>query len=288
MKKQIRIALAGIFTLALVATTAVPTLAGPTATTQSKKTTRTTKTKPKTKAKAKPRNTFTRDGNTFTVNGVSFTMIEVVGGTFTMGATPEQESDAFNEVPLHEVTLSTYYIGQTEVTQALWKAVMGNNPSYHKGNKNYPVEQVSWNMAQKFIAKLNRITGLKFRLPTEAEWEFAARGGTKSRGYKYSGSNNIDEVAWCMDNSPSETQPVGTKSPNELGIYDMSGNAMEWCQDWYGNYSSAPQTNPTGRSTGDDRVTRGGSAWGGDCYISSRGLGYPGGGEWHNGFRLAL
>ena len=193
----------------------------------------------------------------FYVNGVSLTMIYVEGGTFQMGATIEQEDDAVDdEKPVHSVTLSSYYIGQTEVTQALWKAVMGNNPSHFKGDK-LPVEQVSWDDCQKFINKLYEMTGEEFRLSTEAEWEYAARGGNKSLGYKYSGSNNIDDVAWYWDNSGEKTHEVATKKPNELGIYDMSGNVWEWCQDWKDDYSSISQTNPTGASTGSYRVVRG-------------------------------
>ena len=196
---------------------------------------------------------------TFTVNGVSFEMISVEGGTFTMGATAEQGSGAYdNEKPTHEVTLSSYAIGKYEVTQALWKVVMGNNPSNFKGD-NLPVEQVSWNDCQDFIRRLNSLTGKNFRLPTEAEWEFAARGGKKSKGYKYSGSDNLDEVAWYTNNSNGQTHPIGTKKPNELGIYDMSGNVLEWCGDWYGNYSSSVATNPIGSMAGSIRVSRGGS-----------------------------
>lgn len=204
----------------------------------------------------------------FTVNGVSFTMITVEGGTFTMGATPEQGSEADGiEKPTHEVTLSSYSIGQTEVTQELWMAVMGSNPSEFTGDLNRPVETVSWNNCQEFIAKLNEMTGRQFRLPTEAEWEFAARGGLQSQGYKYAGGNTIDDVAWYYVNSyphydPSVergTRPVGTKVPNELGLYDMSGNVSEWCQDWYGSYTGAAQTNPTGPSSGLYRIARGGS-----------------------------
>ena len=203
------------------------------------------------------------DGNlenkTFTVNGVSFDMIAVEGGTFIMGATAEQGSDAFfDEKPPHQVTLSSYYIGKTEVTQELWQAVMGSNPSDFKGDKK-PVERVSWNDCQEFITKLNSLTGQKFRLPTEAEWEYAARGGNNSKGYKYSGSNDIDDVAWHTENSNSTTHDVGQKVPNELGIYDMSGNVWEWCQDWYEEYSSSAQTNPIGPNSGSSRVLRGGS-----------------------------
>ena len=217
-------------------------------------------------------------------------MIAVEGGTFTMGATPEQDSDAdSDEWPTHQVTLSNYYIGETEVTQALWKAVMGENPSQFEGD-NLPVEQVSWYDCQEFIKKLNALTGKNFRLPTEAEWEFAARGGNKSRGYKYSGSNNIKDVAWYADNSGDKTHPVKTKQANELGIYDMSGNVWEWCQDWYGEYTSAAQTNPKGATTGSNRVCRGGS-WGINAVAhrsSVRVYGTPGIRISYRGFRLVL
>ena len=194
-------------------------------------------------------------------DGISIDMVRVEAGTFTMGATAEMKNPDDDEKPTHQVTLTNdYYIGKYEVTQALWKAVMGKNPSLFKGD-NLPVEQVSWDDCQEFISKLNRITGKIFRLPTEAEWEYAARGGNKSRGYQYSGSNNLLDVAWCGDNSGSKTRAVGTKQPNELGIYDMSGNVDEWCQDWKGAYSSSSQVNPTGANSGSYRVCRGGS-WG--------------------------
>ena len=226
----------------------------------------------------------------FTVGGVTFKMIAVEGGTFTMGGTSEQGSDAYDsEKPTHSVTLSSYSIGETEVTQALWQAVMGQKPTsdgsqwsstYGLGG-NYPAYYVSWNDCQDFIRRLNALTGENFRLPTEAEWEFAARGGNKSWGYKYAGSNNIDNVAWYYNNSYAKgenssdygTHNVATKSPNELGLYDMSGNVWEWCQDWYGSYSSGSQTNPTGPSSGSYHVNRGGS-WGslaGSCRVSRRG-----------------
>ena len=200
----------------------------------------------------------TNDTKTFDVNGVSFTMIPVEGGTFTMGATSEQEDPFEDEKPTHQVTLSSYYIGETEVTQALWKAVMGSNPSEFKGD-NLPVESVSWHSCQTFISRLNSLTGKRFRLPTEAEWEFAARGGNQSRHTQYSGSSRIDDVAWYEDNSGYKTHPVKTKQPNELGLYDMSGNVGEWCQDWYDRYSSDAQTNPTGADSESDPVLRGGS-----------------------------
>ena len=217
-------------------------------------------------------------------------MVYVSGGTFTMGATSEQGSDAWDdEKPAHSVTVSGFYICKYEVTQALWKAVMGNNPSNWKGD-NLPVEQVSWDDCQSFIRKLNALTGKNFRLPTEAEWEFAARGGNNSRGYKYAGSNNIGAVAWYTDNSGNKTHTVGTKSPNELGIYDMSGNVCEWCQDWKGSYSSASQTNPTGASSGSNRVLRGGS-WGygaGGCRSTIRRSDAPVYRLYSSGLRLVL
>ena len=215
---------------------------------------------------------YTPEVHTYYANGVSFQMVEVRGGTFTMGATAEQGSDADSEEkPTHQVTLSSYMIGKTEVTQELWEAVMGSNPSYFKGS-NLPVELVTWEVCQTFIRKLNALTGKNFRLPTEAEWEFAARGGNNSRGYKYSGSNTLSNVAWYDDNSSNKTHPVATKAPNELGIYDMSGNVYEWCNDWYDDYTSASQTNPTGPNSGLCRVGRGGS-WRANaryCRVSSR------------------
>lgn len=203
---------------------------------------------------------------TFTVNGVTFKMIAVKGGSFTMGATTEQDGDVQdNERPAHKVNLSDYQIGETEVTQELWVAVMGSNPTpaSFQGDPNRPVSGISWYDCQEFIAKLNELTGQSFRLPTEAEWEYAASGGNKTHGYKYAGSNDIHEVAWYDSNSTNSsyygTFPVATKLPNELGLYDMSGNAMEWCQDWYGNYDISEQTNPKGPDTGSARVSRGGS-----------------------------
>ena len=234
-----------------------------------------------------------------TVNGVTFKMVVVEGGTFTMGATAEQGSDYYsNEKPTHQVTLSGYSIGETEVTQALWQAVMGSNPSHFTDDLNRPVEQVSWDDCQTFITKLNELTGKTFRLPTEAEWEYAARGGNKSQGYKYAGSNTLDEVAWYWDNIPSQTsgtegygtQPVATKAPNELGLYDMSGNVYEWCQDWYGSYSSESQTNPTGPASGSYRTHRSGY-WGSDavfCRVSYRGYINPLYAMQSRGLRLAL
>ena len=218
---------------------------------------------------------FVPAGNSFTVNvdDVSFTMITVPGGTFTMGATAEQEADANDiEKPAHSVTLTTFSIGQTEVTQALWIAVMGTNPSEVLGN-DLPVSQLSWSMSREFIQKLNEKTGLQFRFATEAEWEFAARGGNWSKGYKYSGGNDVDNVAWySLSRGSHFAHNVATAYPNELGIYDMSGNLVEWCMDWYGAYGADSQTDPTGISAGDKHILRGGS-WNDDavnCRVSAR------------------
>ena len=198
---------------------------------------------------------------TYTANGVSFNMVYVAGGTFQMGSNDGDD----NEKPVHSVTLSDYYIGQTEVTQELWQAVMGSNPAKYEKGPTLPVYYVSWNDCQEFISKLNSLTGGHFRLPTEAEWEYAARGGNKSRGYIFSGSDYLGSVAWYEDNSGDEVHPIGSKSANELGLYDMSGNVFEWCSDWYGSYPSSPQTNPTGASSGSGRVLRGG----GYCFKES-------------------
>lgn len=209
---------------------------------------------------------------TFTIRGVSFKMVYVQGGMFSMGATKEQGSDTYeDEKPAHQVTVSSFSIGQTEVTQELWWVVMGTNPSDFKGAKR-PVENVSWNDCQMFIRKLNQLTGKNFRLPTEAEWEYAARGGNKCQNYKYSGNNNINYVAW-YDGVFDESEyydcthtTVGKKYPNELGLFDMSGNVYEWCQDFYESsyYSHSPLTNPKGPNFGYDHVYRGGG-W---CSIS--------------------
>ena len=208
----------------------------------------------------------------FTVGDVSFTMVEVKGGSFLMGASMKQINDAHeDEYPLHNVTLNDYYIGQTEVTQELWKAVMGSVPGSYK-NAKYPVGGVSWLECQQFITKLNEMTGENFRLPTEAEWEYAARGSSGAKECLYAGSNTLDNVAWYNGNSSIRPHEVATKIPNQLALYDMSGNAMEWCSDWYGAYSSDAQTNPTGPAEGTLRVCRGGGwGYGSDlCRVSCR------------------
>ena len=229
----------------------------------------------------------------FTVRGVSFTMVAVAGGTFNMGS--DDREVWFWKKTAHSVTLGDYYIGETEVTQALWQAVMGNNPSFFKGSNN-PVECVSYNNCKDFINKLNTLLagqlpdGREFRLPTEAEWEFAARGGNKGKNnnYKYSGSNSIDAVAWYRDNSNKQTHPVKQKQPNELGIYDMTGNVWEWCNDWYENYPTVSRTNPQGPSSGSYRVLRGGSWHGGAVDCSDRNNNIPENCSNNFGLRLAF
>lgn len=228
---------------------------------------------------------------TFTVNGVSFTMVRVEGGTFTMGATKEQVNDANNdENPAHKVTLSSFSIGETEVTQALWQAVMGNNPSKFTESPQNPVENISWEDCVAFFNKLNQLTKKKFRFPTEAEWEYAARGGSKSKHYKYSGSNTVGDVAWYIDNSGSKPHPVKGKAPNKLGLYDMSGNVWEWCADWKDRYSDSSQNNPKGPKKGSIRILRGGcwSSGHGFCRVSRRSSSTPDIRDFDLGLRLAL
>ncbi len=234
----------------------------------------------------------------FTVDGVTFSMILVEHGTFTMGATPEQQSPDRNESPTHVTISQDYYIGETEVTQALWKAVTGYSPSSGDSQwsssrglgDNYPAYSISYTDVQDFITKLNAKTGKTFRMPTEAEWEYAARGGNKSKGYQYSGSNTIGDVAWYSGNSSSKTHQVKTKAANELGIYDMSGNVYEWCSDWYDSYSSSSVTDPTGPTSGPTRVARGGSwvcdAW--NCRVANRDASSPSNRYTNYGVRIAL
>lgn len=260
-------------------------------------------------------------------DGMSFVMIKVDGGEFDMGGTDEQGRQEYidsrikkiqngdtnvkgtvedqaklftDELPVHEVILSDYYIGETEVTQALWEAVMGSNPSVHIG-KNKPVDMVSWNDCQEFISRLNEKTKMTFRLPTEAEWEYAARGGNKSKKYRHSGGNVLDSVGWYVANSDRTTHDVATKQPNELGIYDMNGNVWEWCSDWFdkNSYKYWCKKNPKGAWFGDARVLRGGS-WHGElmyCRIANRNSEPPtynsdnigtSGDSGNLGFRLAM
>jgi formylglycine-generating enzyme required for sulfatase activity len=216
-------------------------------------------------------------------------LVFVKGGTFTMGCTSEQVHDCdADEKPAHKVRLNDFYIGKYEVTQAQWKAVMGTNPSDFKGD-NLPVERVSWNDVQAFIRKLNERTGKRYRLPTEAEWEYAARGGASSRGYKYSGSNDVGSVAWYNGYPDGKTYSVGSRRANELGIYDMNGNVWEGCQDWFGRYDGRFQFNPGGPSSGSNRVYRGGCWRSSTRYVrvSSRYSGTPASRNNNLGFRLA-
>lgn len=246
-----------------------------------------------------------------TVNGVSFGMIKVKGGTFQMGA-PDSDTVAYNlEKPQHIVTLGDFYIAETEVTQELWQAVMGSNPSYYntKG-ADYPVENVTWYDCDDFINRLNALTGKRFRMPTEAEWEYAARGGRNSRGYRYSGSNCLDDVAWYWKNSGDRylqgndsdwkwdtvmnnnccTHPVRSKASNEIGLYDMNGNVWEWCNDWCSTYTADAEKNPRGADSGSVRVVRGGGWYDFErnSRVSQRGKHNP---DYHSncfGLRIAL
>ena len=223
-------------------------------------------------------------------NGILIEMIFVQGGTFTMGCTYEQGGDCKNnEKPAHQVTVSSFYIGKYEITQTQWKAVMGANPSDQIGDY-LPVENVSWYDCQEFIRRLNAQTGKNYRLPTEAEWEYAARGGNRSKGYRYSGSHIFDNVGWYVDNSEEQTHPVGTKAPNELGIYDMSGNVWEWCSDWFGDYSGNAQANPAGPSSGYFRIYRGGSLQSvvSDSRVTFRNYYKPGDRRVNLGLRLVI
>lgn len=243
------------------------------------------------------------DNLTFMLNGVTFKMIYVKGGTFAMGCTSEQGRDCYNdEKPSHTVTVSDFYIGETEVTQALWEAVMESPPIYIGGWKSkygkgsdYPAYGVGWEQCREFCTRLNNMlsgqlpSGYRFALPSEAQWEYAARGGSKSRGYKYSGSNSLRDVAWSTDDNSWTAYPVKGKQANELGLYDMSGNVWEWCSDWFGSYNNSSQTNPTGPSSGTSRVFRGGSS-GCDrfCRVSQRNHFYPDRAYSAVGFRICI
>ena len=233
-------------------------------------------------------------------------MVLVEGGTYMMGNPDRDRNDEYAEDVPHEVTLSSFYICKYEVTEALWTAVMGSNPSKYPLGDNYPVEQVNWYDCQDFVEKLSELTGRHFRLPTEAEWEYAARGGQRSRGYRYSGSYNLDEIGWHAGNakryswsSLGDKKEVGTKKPNELGLYDMTGNVREWCQDKHSDdyYRHSPAINPQGpdRSTSkDNRCLRGGSVWDDDKYDELKVYHRPRGGMppeekyGHLGLRLAM
>jgi formylglycine-generating enzyme required for sulfatase activity len=217
-----------------------------------------------------------------------YNMVFVEGGTFTMGCKAEQGGECVSdEQPAHQVNLSSFFIGKYPVTQAEWEAVMGNNSSDFKGAR-HPVNRVSWDDVQVFLERLNAQTGMKYRLPTEAEWEYAARGGKYSQGFNYSGSDELDKVAWSRQTSDGTSHEVGLKQPNELGLYDMSGNVWEWCSDLYGDYASDSQTNPEGPALRQYRVLRGGG-WGSDarcCRVSFRHFHTPNYGKCKSGLRL--
>ena len=245
-----------------------------------------------------PKEPELREDYTETAFGMNLEMVYVKGGEFTMGCTEEQGwniggpasmRDSIREKYIRKTKLDSYHIGRYEVTQAQWKAVMGTDPSYFKGD-NRPVECVSWNEAQEFCQKLSEQTGRKYVLPTEAMWEYAARGGVHKTKTKFAGSNDIEEVAWYGDNSGEETHQVGKKKANALGIYDMSGNVFEWCSDWYmDRYDKADDYNPQGPASGSYRVIRGGN-WEDSvkCRVSSRTCTSPDGHHDSLGFRVAV
>ena len=239
---------------------------------------------------------------TETAFGINMKMIYVEGGSFTMGCTGEQGSECSSgESPSRYTKVNSFYIGMLEVTQSQWEKVMGTSV-YQQKNKadsdwpmrgtgpDYPMYYVSWEEAKEFCARLSRQTGKNYSLPTEAEWEYAARGGKKNEGTKYAGGWSIGDVAWYTDNSGRSTHVCGTKRANALGIYDMSGNVWEWCEDWYGLYLSYDTDNPKGASSGSNRVLRGGSWYSraGGCRVSGRVSSPPDDRYDDNGFRVVL
>ena len=217
-------------------------------------------------------------------------MVKINGGTFVMGnsITNDQNTDSI-EMHAHTVSLSPFSISKYEVSQEEWEAVMGTNPSYFIGSQR-PVENVNWDDCQKFISRLNQLTNKKFRLPTEAEWEFAARGGNNSKQTKYPGSQKTDDIAWTKDNSSNGTHERGLLKSNELGLYDMGGNVSEWCADWYELYKEDAQNNPKGAASGVNKICRGGS-WNYEkksCRVSDRTYCWPTHRLNYIGFRLAM
>ncbi len=239
---------------------------------------------------------MTTETKSFNVNGVSFNMIKVDAGKFSMGMIDGDTYGLSHQETPHEVTLTKdFYLAETECTQALWNAVMGTNPSRFKGD-NKPVDKIEWHDAMAFIEKLNEITGEQFRLPTEAEWEYAAKGGNKSNGYLYAGSDSLGEVAWYAGNATFEsnkpdhgTHPVGMKKPNELGLYDMSGNVWEWCADEFNFYTGEPQTDPLVDDGGRNPYVFKGGGWDFlDDYCRSSYHFLPGNRNYEVGFRLCM
>lgn len=234
----------------------------------------------------------------FNINNAVLTMVRVEGGTFQMGGSDESAKNY--EKPVHNVTLDSYYIGLCEVTNEQWEAVVNGrvptpmeDPIWYNNERFLPKNMVSYTESLDFVSKINALTGLEFSLPTEAQWEYAARGGNKSNGYRFAGSNDASEVGWCYENSETQVAIVGTKAPNELGLYDMCGNVNEWCSDWYGMYSAEDQVNPVGPDSGGEmpmRVMRGGSVinFYEECRITHRFGGEPGSHFFFVGFRLVL
>ena len=226
------------------------------------------------------------------VGELAFDMQKIEGGLFIMGGTPEQHNEVIStDLPTHTVSMHTYYIGTTEVTQCLWLAIMSEWYISDEWNiPNQPITDITWYDCQEFIRRLNNITGLPFRLPTEAEWEFAARGGNISRGYRFAGGNKIEDVSWGLSNAGFRKHNVGERKPNELGLYDMTGNVSEWCSDWYGMYYLGTEPNPQGVKEGELKVVRGGSF--DNCkdnsYLSRREYYNPNEAMNYCGFRLAL
>jgi formylglycine-generating enzyme required for sulfatase activity len=218
-------------------------------------------------------------------------MVVIHEGKFQMGSTEDQGNNcSSDESPIHQVSISSFYISKIEVTQGWWKAIMKDNPSSYCRSDDFPVEMVSHLEALDFIDTLNKLSGLSFRLPTEAEWEYSARGGEKSCSHKYSGSSDANEVAWTSNNSYGKTHVVKLKYSNELGLFDMSGNVWEWVSDWYGKYTAAPQNDPRGASFGSEKVIRGGS-WAGSpdfCRNAIRHRYSPDFKSSYIGFRLAI
>lgn len=233
------------------------------------------------------------DMQTITVSGIEFTMVKVEPGTFMMGEINGDLEVTYSEKPAHQVTLTKpFYMAKTEVTQELWQAVMGTNPSYFGVGTNLPVEQVSYNEAIEFCSRLSTSTGRTFTLPTEAQWEYAARGGHKAPATPtvYAGGSELNAVGWYTDNCEGTTHEVGSKAPNELGLYDMSGSVREWCLDWYGEYSATAQSDPQGPSTGTNRVARGGgwASWARECRIPARMDFHPDNKYGDTGFRVVM